>query len=206
MPAIDKVSEFFSSYPKQTEERGKQLILIDDSVHEAIYIESGRVDQYDIGSSGSKAVINTFGPGAFLPMSNILNDLPSGYFFEVSSKEASIRRAPAAEVLAFLHNNPRTVLDLLARVYRGVDGVLAKLSTQMNGTAQDRIWRHLVIAGHRFGTPGGRKGYVNVKITESQLAQHTGLARETVNRELKKLRAEGLVEAVRQGEMVLKIR
>lgn len=205
MPATNQVTEFFSKYPIESDKRGKQLILIGDSVHEVIYVESGRIDQYDIGASGDKAIINTFGPGAFLPMSNVLNDLPSEYFFEISSPKAEIRRAPAAEVVAFLHSHPMVVLDLLSRVYRGLDGMLARLSSQMSGTAQDRIWRQLVINGRRFGMAADRSGYVKLKITENQLAQQTGLARETVSRELKKFRLAGTVELPRQGEMLLKL-
>jgi DNA-binding GntR family transcriptional regulator len=39
-------------------------------------------------------------------------------------------------------------------------------------------------------------------MNESELATHTGLSRETINREMRKLIAEDLVSASRQGILI----
>lgn len=63
----------------------------------------------------------------------------------------------------------------------------------MAGNAQSRMVVELLIAARRFGTKSGNKVTINLKITEKDLASQTGIARETVSRELQKLKKEGLI-------------
>jgi CRP-like cAMP-binding protein len=59
----------------------------------------------------------------------------------------------------------------------------------------------LRIAAARFGTPQP-DGRSLVALTETQLAQQTGLARETVSRELKVLKQAGIVAVTKTGLLV----
>lgn len=191
---------FFEEYPQKHYDKGEVIIFADDSVPPVFYIEKGAVTQHTISEDGTTLALNIFKPGAFFPMSAALNNIPNVYFFE--AREACvIRVAPAADAVAFLEHNPDVALDLLKRVYRGVDGILARLTELMAGDAQDLILAELRIAAKRFGvvSPSGSV----IAITEQQLAEQTGLARETVSKAISKLKVAGYISTER-GKITLR--
>ncbi len=161
------------------------------------YLAAGRVSQYDITPTGNEVVVNVFKPGAFFPMSWAVNDTPNHYFFEASTA-VTVHLAPAADAVRFLQDNPLVMYNLLSRVYRGVDGVLRRMAHLMGGDARSRLLFELLNAAYRFGeTQAG--GSVFVTLKEGDLAKHTGLARETINRNLQSLKAAGLVTISHSG-------
>lgn len=192
-----KVADFFSSYPTREYRNGDIVIFGETGLASVFYIESGEVLEYAIANSGDRFVLNTFKDGAFFPMSNAVNEVDTPYFFEALG-EAVLREAPAPLVVEFLQQNTDVMFDLLQRTFRGVDGLLARLAGTVQETAADRIVRELTILGERFGferTSFGKR--VSHKVSEMQLAEKTGLARETVSRTIKKLKSQGVLSSER---------
>ncbi|HEX7964022.1 MAG TPA: Crp/Fnr family transcriptional regulator [Candidatus Saccharimonadales bacterium] len=200
MDVKDKVATFFERYPLQTYNKHELLLHAEEPIQSVFYIHEGRVSQSDIAPNGNEIVVNVFKPGAFFPMSSAINDIENHYFFE-SSLTSQVRVAPKAEVVHFLRENPDVVFDLLARVYRGVDGVLRRMAHLMGGDAQSRIIFELLNATYRFGEQQP-DGSIQVRLTEGDLAKHSGLARETVSRLLRDLKAAGLIETSHSGILV----
>jgi CRP-like cAMP-binding protein len=163
------------------------------------YLESGTVGQYDISESGNKLMLTIYKPGAFFPMAHAVNNTPNRYFFE-ALEPVTVRQAPAAEAVAFVREHPDVLFDLLQRLYRGMDGLLGRLAQLMAGTAQGVLTFELSIMRDRFGekNPGG----TFVKVTAAQLAAQTGLARETVSRELHRCAQTGMLEVVKGGILI----
>ena len=125
-------------------------------------------------------------------MSSVINDIENHYFFEASLR-TQVRVAPKADVIQFLRDNPDVLFDLLARVYRGVDGVLRRMADLMGGDAKSRLVFELLNATYRFGEQQPDGG-IRVRLAESDLAKHSGLARETVSRLLQDLKTAHLIE------------
>lgn len=194
------ITNFFTRYPRKTYDKGEVVIFADNTVPPVFFVEEGVVMQCTISDSGNKLTLNMYKPGTFFPMSAALNETPNTYFFE-AVEHCVVRQAPSKDAAAFLEDNPAVALDLLKRVYRGTDGLLARLAELMAGDAAGRIYNELVIASRRFGTPQ-ENGDVTVRITENQLAQQTGLARETVSKELSKFKKAGQV-TLERGHITL---
>ena len=86
--------EFFATYPMRSYGKGELLLRPgDDGVVQ--YIESGLVVQYDISERGEKLAVNTYKPGTFLYLPNILGQSDITFFFEASIATVT-RRAPRA--------------------------------------------------------------------------------------------------------------
>lgn len=194
------ITNFFTRYPRKTYDKGEVVIFADNTVPPVFFVEEGVVMQCTISDSGNKLTLNMYKPGTFFPMSAALNETPNTYFFEAVER-CVVHQAPSKDAAAFLEDNPAVALDLLKRVYRGTDGLLARLAELMAGDAAGRIYNELVIASRRFGTPQ-ENGDVTVRITENQLAQQTGLARETVSKELSKFKKAGQV-TLERGHITL---
>jgi len=187
MPTPAETTElFFSSHKPTTHAKGDQLLRPSALVPPPItYIVEGSVVEYAISAGGVKTIINTYKAGAFFPASSALNKTPNKYYFEAGAQTV-IRQATPEQVDKFLLDNPAVAYDLLQRLYRGIDGLTGRLERLLGADAGARLLYELTIQAERFGVtaPGGTL----LTITESELAEHTGLARETVSRELKKLK------------------
>ncbi len=192
-----KIASFFESYPLRTFDRQQIMVRAEDKVSAVFYLVDGRVSQYDITSSGNDVVVNVFKPGAFFPMSVALNNTQNHYFFEADTN-VTAHVTPATDAVQFLKDNPDVSLDLLSRVYRGMDGVLRRMAHLMGGDAKSRLLFELLNAASRFGEPQ-EDGSVYLPLKESGLARHSGLARETVNRGMQDLKAAGLVSVTHSG-------
>ena len=165
--------------------------LVNDSLNNALY---------DITTEGNKAMVNIYKPGAFFPISSVVNSTFNNYYFEAIT-DVSVRQMSSELVEDFLRENPLIVYDLLKRLYRGVDGLLRRMVLLLGETANTRLLYELFLYADRFG----RKqldGSMILDITAKELAQQTGLARETVSRELKKLK-ELNVLLVERGQITL---
>lgn len=200
MDTHTKIKDFFAGYPLQLCEKGHILVQAGTEIPTIFYIEEGRINQYDITSSGLEVVVNVFKPGAFFPMSAALNNTPNHYFFQ-AAVPSRVRVVPKADAVQFLKDNPGVALDLLARVYRGVDGVLRRMAHLMGGDAHTRLLFEVLNAAYRFGEQQS-DGSVIIPLTESDLGKTSGLARETVNRELRKLKQGGVVQVGTAGIVV----
>lgn len=180
-----KVTQFFAQYPLREYSRGEVLVQA-GAYPPVFYIESGVVVQRDVAENGAAVTLNMLKQGAFFPMPNVLNDTPALFRFEAYDK-VSARQALASEIKQFIHDNPEVMFDLLQRISRGTDGLLKRMAQQMGGSACERIVQEVTILQARIGTEKG------IKITEADLAAQTGLARETVSREMKKLKDDSII-------------
>jgi len=195
-----KIETFFSSYPKRTYPKDQIIVFAGEAPEKVFHILSGKISQYDISYRGDEIVINIFKAPAFFPMSWAINRIPNPYFFK-ADEETVIRVAPPDDVVAFIKDNPDVMFDLLSRLYKGVDGVLARTVHLMSGSAKSRVIYELITECLRFGEKADENMY-RLKINESDLAAHSGLARETVSREIQHLKERELIEIVGGGMFI----
>lgn len=188
----DVVREFFVAYPKREFAKGQIIVHAGEEPEGVLYLVEGRVNQYDIAANGNEVVVNVFKPPAFFPMSWAINKTPNQYFFKAATR-VTAHLAPADEAVAFLRREPAVAFDLLARVYRGTDGLLRRMAHIMGGDARSRLIFEIVTAAYRFSHDEA-DGAWRIPLREGELAIQTGLTRETVNRVIRDLKAEGLVQ------------
>jgi CRP/FNR family transcriptional regulator len=195
-----KVTEFFAKYETRSYRKGQILIHAHDNPTHILHLLEGRVKQYDISYRGDEVVLNVFKPPAFFPMAYAINETPNIYFFEAES-DVRVQLADIAETVEFIKSNPDVLYNLLARVYRGTDGLLGRLAHMMAGSARSRILYEILIQGRRFGVE--RAGGIAIPANEGDIGSQAGLARETVNREINKLKRDGYI-TVDQNEIFIK--
>ncbi|HEV2402792.1 MAG TPA: Crp/Fnr family transcriptional regulator [Candidatus Saccharimonadales bacterium] len=201
-PAVGKkVAEFFTNYPPRRFAKGELLIRAEEEPRGIFYITKGHVNQYDISLSGIDVFVNVFKPPAFFPMSWAMNKTPNHYFFEAATF-VTARLAPPDETVAFLKKNPDVLFDLLARVYRGTDGMQRRLAHIVGGDSKSRVIFELLNAAARFGVDEKAAQAVFIPLRQGELAQHAGLTRETVSRTMQQLKDSGLAEAARGGIVI----
>jgi len=194
------VTEFFSAYPIKHIKKGQVIIYGGEDPAGVYHIVSGKVRQYDIDYRGNEVVVNIFKSPAFFPMSWAINRGENKYFFDAMT-DVELRIAPADTTVKFLRSHPDVMYDLLSRLYSGVDGLQRRMAHLMGGNAQSRILFELVIECSRFGILQDDGSYL-LSVNETELAQSSGLTRETANRELAKLKQAGYIKHGSKGLII----
>lgn len=195
-----KLDNFFKQYKHQIYQKGEILIRVDDDPEGVFYLTSGTVKEYAISKKGEELVVNIFKPISFFPMSWAINQSPNNYYYE-ALEEAETWKAPREKVVEFIKSNPDILFDLMSRVYKGTDGMLKRMTYLMAGEAYSRVITELLITAKRFGKPEGEMAQLH--ISEKDIANQSGMARETVSREIKSLKDKGLV-TFRKNELIIK--
>ena len=195
-----KIDEHFSKYPKRTYPKGQILVFADENPGHIFYITEGRVRKYDVSYRGDEVIVNLFKPPAFFPMSWAINRTPNKYFYKTEA-DTKVHIVPVDDALQFIKDNPDVMLDLLSRIYKGIDGLLGRVVHLMSGTAGSRLMYELIIESHRFGKRQEDGSYL-LGVNETDIAARSGLSRETVSREMHKLKEKELVNLSREGIIV----
>ncbi len=185
-----KLRDFFTQYRQREYKKGEIIIRADDMPAGIFYLRKGAVKMYLISRNGDELVLNLFKPISFFPMSWAINGTDNEYYFE-AMEDISIWLATKDKVTAFLRENPDVLYDLVSRLFRGIDGMLARMAYLMAGSAYTRLITELLITAKRFGVED--KDGITFKITEKDLSASAGMTRETVSREMKILKEKGLV-------------
>ena len=196
----EKVENFFTSFRKAIYDKGEVLIQAGDKPEYIFYLCDGRVKQYDISERGDEVVLNVFREKTFFPMSYAINRSDNKYFFEAET-DVEVYKVPPDKAVKFVKDNQDVLYDLLSRVYRGTDGLLGRIAHLMASSAKSRVLYELLIESRRFG----KEGELGIAITlnESEIGSRAGLTRETVNRELHKLKTEGIITII-DGRIFIK--
>jgi len=185
------LDNFFHSGKHQEFKKGEILIRADDNPTGVYYLTSGKVKMYVISKTGEEVIMTIFKPGSFFPMSWAINGTPNRFYFEAMD-DVEVQKAGKDEVLTFLKSQPEITYDLLQRLYLGVDGLLIRMANLMAGSAYIRLLNEISIASQRFGQKSEQG--LTLHISEGDLAKLTGLTRETVSREMRTLKAKGIVQ------------
>ena len=187
----DKVHEAFSKYPKRNYPKGQILVFADENPEHIYYIVEGRVRKYDVSYRGDEVIVNIFKPQAYFPMSWAINKSQNKFFYKTETA-TEVHIVPVDVALELIKTNPDVMLDLLSRIYWGTDGLLGRMVHLMSGTAKSRLIYELIMECRRFASKSPENQFT-LSVNEVDLAARTGLSRETVSREMQKLKDQDLV-------------
>lgn len=187
-----KIDAFFTKFKHQNYKKKELLIKTGDKPPGLFLLKEGMVREYTISQNGEEITINIFKPTSFFPMAWVVNDSISSHYFEAMTS-VTVWLAPKKEVLEFIKREPDVLLDLVKRIYIGFDGYFMRMENFMIGSAQARLIAELLIYARRFGELKENYIEINFKLTERDLASQSGIARETVSREIQKLKQKGLI-------------
>ncbi len=182
--------EFWRQYPLEKHESGSSLVSVGDIPEHILYIESGRIKVVDYAASGTEVVLNVFASPAFVSLSWLFDPVPNRFYF-IAAEEVRIRRVPQADVEAFLEAHPELAMTILKRLARGLDGIMSRLGLHLTARSSRRLALEILIEAKRFGKT--TKDGTVIKVSVSELAARSGLARETASRQLSQLTARHLV-------------
>jgi CRP/FNR family cyclic AMP-dependent transcriptional regulator len=155
-------------------------------------IERGRVKVTIPSSSGEEMILAILGAG------EILGELS---LFDGKPRSATVTALEKTETLC-LHR--KDLLALMRNRFDVVEKILEVLATRIRDTDMllaernflditSRLAKKILDLGDTYGTREGGQIRIGVKITQKDLASMIGATRESINKQLKAMRDQGLV-------------
>ena len=185
-----KLENFFSKYKYLKFKKGEILIRADDDPAGIFYLKTGTVRQYTISKEGEEQTLTLYKPIAYFPMMWAINNTLNTYYFEALT-EVEVYRAPKEAVVDFIKKEPDVLYDLTSRIYSGMHGLLSRMEYLLFSSAYNKILFTLINNATRFGKQ--IDGEIHLQMTHKDIAAFSGLTKETISREIKKLEEKGLV-------------
>lgn len=188
----NKLEKFFTKNKSIKYRKREILIRADDPPPGIFYLKEGIVREYVISKNGDDLTLNIYKPYAIFPMAYAINNSIPTHYFEAMTEVLAFRAAKE-DVLKFVKKEPVVLLDLLSRIYIGLEGLFLRMEHLMMSDAQARLLTELIIYTRRFGKQTYNGIVVDLKLTQKDLAAQTGIARETVGRVLKTLKDKDII-------------
>jgi CRP-like cAMP-binding protein len=197
----EKTLKFFSKF--RVRNFTKNEVIIDPNVpnDNVFFIVSGRIKKYSVNYKGDEVVMTVFRRGSFIPITESIGQkLKNRFYYAADSEKVETRVAPDSDVQKMLIDNPDVMLALLHRVNRALDEFLGRALALMASSALSRVAYEIYTEAKRFGIREASD--IIISLNERSIAARTGLTRETVNREIRKLKEIQAVRVERRGIIV----
>jgi CRP/FNR family transcriptional regulator len=189
----DKLIEFFSNYKKITYQKGDVIIRGQDTPSGVYFVRNGYVKMSSIFEDGTEIAFNIFKPQSYFPMIWALTDMDNVYFYKALSK-VEVFRAPKEDVVIFLQSNPKILQDLTTRLLIGLDGVISTTKNIIKSNSLKKVALIIVMLGKRFGNINADNYIeIDVDLTHQDIANFSGISRETTSIAIEKLRNKNLL-------------
>lgn len=182
----NNLHSFFTQYQILTFKKGAIIIRAEDKPPGVFYVKTGYIKLYFLIAEGREIILNIFKPESFFPMTWALADIPNSYYFQ-SMTEVTVYRAPKEKVVEFITKNPEVLLDLTTRILVGLGGLLTDIGYFFSGNAYRRVLAAITLSAKRFGQKNKKGVVITLPLTHQDIANLSGLTRETVSVEMAKL-------------------
>lgn len=188
-----KIQKLLYSFFEKFEQKSfpKERTIIKPADKKIFFLTKGVVRMFNVSKKNSQITLNIYKQHSIFPIPLIF-DLKNKYTFDALT-EAEGYFAPKKDFKMFLDKNPDVLFDLVKRIYLGFDGFFAQLEALLLGDAFCRVITSLIVYTRRFGKKSENIIVFDWQLTHKQIASQTGLARESVTREIKKLQNKRLI-------------
>jgi len=187
-----KTQDFFSSHPQIRYKKRDTLLWPEDPIESIFFLTDGYVRMYSVMPDGKELTLNIFKTGSFFPLFIALEGVENRYFYQAMSPVV-VRKAPKQHVIDYVTSNGDVLYDFTRRITSGFHGLLTNLQYQLFGTVHRKICSTLVLLVRRFGMEDKHGITIPISFTHQDIADLTGVARETASVELSALQKQGLI-------------
>lgn len=167
-----------------------------------LVIESGDVEVSVLAMDGRKSVLNYMEAGDVLGEVALLDNRDrSADAIALNNVNGLVIHRHT--VKSYLEKNPQACFDLIETLCDRVRNASEMFETRALTAASARLSRCLLKIAEKWGAVEGNKVVIAHPISQSDLGDFSGIARENVNRYLKNWTKEGLLEFKKTGIVIL---
>lgn len=188
-PTEKKIVDFFSAHQLIELKRGKVIFYPGDTITNIYYIQQGQVKQHAITEAGEEIALHIFREGTYFPIMLSLAGAQNTYTFEALT-DVQAWKAPTHDVIAFLKNDPEVLFELATRLSQGIMGLLQKIESILSQDSYKKLCSLLLYFAKHFDKDTSQ---ITIPLTHAEIASWIGSQRETVSRNMEKLKEKNII-------------
>lgn len=174
---------------------GEPILYQGEIPRHAYILTEGIVKVYDIGSAGDEKIINFLSEGDLMPPAWVFKKAPVSLYYYDAFTPVQFYRVPRDTLNDAIRNTQAISNYMFEHYATSFIGSLLEINALEQSKGSDKIIHMLQYLLMRFpGTQEGDWHKIDLRITHQDLANMTGLTRETTSTELNKLRRKEIVE------------
>lgn len=199
--AGDELEAFLDYSITRTLARGEVLLEQGDSGDSLMIVLSGTLKACLRAADGREIVVDYLGAGSVIGEMAVFDEKPRAASV-VAVDAASVVVLQRRFVLAFLEKRPRAALRIISVLCEKLRRTNARIEDSAETVSTARLARAILRLVAEHGVPGAGDGGLRFRVSQEELGSYVGLARENVNRHLRRWADGGLVRLSR-GELVV---
>lgn len=183
---------FFEQYPLITYEKEEKIIRPKELSNTVIYIKSGTSKISTFSSNGDEMTISYLNPESY---GNIIFGLApeeNPYYIEAFT-QVKAWRVSRNEYVEFAMKHPSIYIDLTTSLLRLIQDLYEQIAWLKLGNAYTKIAAAIFYLAKNLGEKEGTAITIPSRVTHQMIANLTGLTRETVSKQVKKLEENNLI-------------
>lgn len=186
----------FQKYKSKKYSKGDIILHSGDSPNTLFYLKKGFVKRYTESFDGKEVIIHIFDSGAIFPLLwAVEGKNPS--FSLAALTDCELALVPAQDYIDHIKNDKDRLFDLTIKLLKGLEGMAKRVEILSTEKADSKVKSTLAYLSRHLG--------VEFEFTHEELAKISGLTREHVSIEMKKLKNQGVVSYKRNTITIIDI-
>lgn len=195
---------FLKKYGVQYYEKGDVILQQDCEPTYALIVKQGIVKTYNLTSHGEEKPIGFGLKYELFPLGWIFNKIKKAQYYYEALSDCELYLVPKTDLLAYIHQNPEAMRQILNRMVGETLGRQMRINALGQSKAADKVLHTIHYLALCFGRDL-KTDIVEIPLplTQQDVANFTGLTRETVSVELKKLASQKIIFQRNRNYVVL---
>lgn len=200
---MNGISVFLERFPIKKFTRG-DIVLHQDAEPSCVYfIKSGIIKSYNLTSKGEEKPIELSTHLDVFPIGWFMNIITHAQYYYEAITDSEVFCIPKNELTTYLRNNSESMFQMLTRQVERSTHTQLRLNALEHSKAYDKVVSTLHYFALRFGRDVARDTVkIPLPLTQQDVANFTGLTRETVSAEFKKLTDQQILGHQQQAYVI----
>jgi CRP/FNR family transcriptional regulator len=162
---------------------------------QAVVILDGVVKAYTISPDGDESIVNLYSKGSVIPVAWVSDQSSVALFNYDAVNDVRVLKVNKNDFAEAINNNPQLQKEYLDHTLQSKAGLMLRITGLVQARASSKICYTLYFLMFRYGIERSPGVYeIDLKITQSMLANLIGQTRESTAKNLKALKELEIIE------------
>jgi CRP/FNR family transcriptional regulator len=185
---LNILQQFLSKYSVTKYEKGDVILQQDIEPTCALAVKDGVIKTYNITSKGEEKPIGFATKNEIFPLGWIFNRIKKAQYYYEALSDCEIYSVSKDELMGYIQANPKAMVQVLNRCVWDIMRNQMRINALGQSKAADKVLYTIHYLSLCFGRDLQRNIVeIPLPLTQQDVANFTGLTRETISVELKKL-------------------
>lgn len=191
--ANNEFSKFLNQFPTKQFSENDVLLIPGKNPTSLFYLARGHIRLFSTSEQGKELTLHIFEKDSIFPLSWALNNTNQEYGLQAIAK-TKVTLVPKEKFVAFLRQHPTVLYKYIQNLAKGIDGLTKRIEIVSMDNAQNRVKSALVYLSKHFSSNKDDKIVMKYHFTHEDISMLTGLTRERVSVEMKRLKDKNIID------------